>query len=111
MTQVDLAVLISAVFTLSLLYLLWPKSTTKVEPIEIEIETPTPAKPADPLNTYYVQMYCCGLLLTRCADDSDGRDGERMYTCIECGRELLIVVRKQVTEARDGSRNYAGARG
>jgi predicted RNA-binding Zn-ribbon protein involved in translation (DUF1610 family) len=106
MTQVDAVLLASAVFTLSMLYLFWPRSTGSTEaPIE------TPADPEVNPISYFVQMYCCGLLLIRCADNGDGRDGERVYVCSECGREVWVVVRKQVTEEKHASRNHAGARG
>jgi hypothetical protein len=108
MTQVEIAVLLSAVFTLSLIYVLWPKSTSA----PAQVETSVPVHEPEVIG-YYVQLYCCGLQLLRCADDEDGTRNheERFYVCSECGREVWVVVRKQVTEGKHASKNYAGARG
>jgi hypothetical protein len=107
MTDVGQAVFYSAAFVaLAVLYLLWPKSDDVADvPVKAD------ASPTPEVIGYYVQLYCCGLLLVRCADDgrrSNDRD-ERFYVCSECGREVWAVVRKQLTEATDASRNHASS--
>jgi hypothetical protein len=107
MTDVGQAIFYSAAFVaLALLYMFWPKSKD-----EAGVPVKAAAEPEPEIIGYYVQLYCCGLQLVRCADDETHPHDreERFYVCSECGREVWVVVRKQVTEAKDGSRNHASA--